>query len=249
MGEEGLEEKGGEGNLGRAINIIVGSNDYKNIKDQTNLNKPFPWLVAMEGKTFSGLKDQLKTPSPPKPTLLRSQSIPASWGSSIFSNPNEANNVNNVADEFVHLSLEECSLSFVDSLDATLSFSSSFPSSCLLNLSDVQSEASSGLEEEIKNVETKKYVAFGNSTKKKGLFPPPISCLKLFNKGTPYGYLNYNEETDSFVLEEIKIPQGDMLRASRSGGRLRLTFVISDDESSDIEEEIMEEEDINGTVE
>uniref|UniRef100_A0A6N2MH41 FAF domain-containing protein n=1 Tax=Salix viminalis TaxID=40686 RepID=A0A6N2MH41_SALVM len=98
---------------------------------------------------------------------------------------------------------------------------------------------------EIMNVDAEKYVAFGNSTKKKGLFPPPISCLKLFSKGMPYRYLIYNEEDDSFELEEIKILRGDILRANRSGGRSRLAFVVSDDESSDIEEE----EETNGTAE
>ncbi|KAJ6433044.1 hypothetical protein OIU84_020135 [Salix udensis] len=48
-----------------------------------------------------------------------------------------------------------------------------------------------------------------------------------------------------FELEEIKILRGDILRANRSGGRSRLAFVVSDDESSDIEEE----EETNGTAE
>ncbi|KAH8497498.1 hypothetical protein H0E87_019964 [Populus deltoides] len=172
----------------------------------------------MEGNGFSSLKDLSKSPSHPRPNLVRSQSIPATWGYVIFSNTNETTNVD---DGFSDLSLEESSLSSINSLDATLPYSSSPPPSCLTSLSDVMSEATfDQKDEEIMNVDARKY-------------------------------LNYNEENDSFELEEIKIPQGDILRANRSGGRLRLTFVVSDDESSDIEEEeeIMEEEETSGTVE
>ena len=205
-------------------------------------------ILAMEGNGFSSLKDLSKSPSHPRPTLVRSQSIPATRGYVIFSNTNETTNVD---DGFSDLSLQESSLSSINSLDATLPYSSSPPPSCLTSLSDVMSEATFDQKEEIMNVDARKYVAFGNSTKIKGLFPPPISCLRLFNKGMPCRYLNYNEENDSFELEEIKIPQGDILRANRSGGRLRLTLVVSDDESSDIEEEeeIMEEDETSGTVE
>ncbi|KAJ6773161.1 FANTASTIC FOUR-LIKE PROTEIN (DUF3049) [Salix koriyanagi] len=148
---------------------------------------------------------------------------------------------------FFYLSLGWTSLSSINSLYATPPSSSSSPSSSSTDyLSDVTSTgACLNQKEEIMNVDAEKYVAFGNSTKKKGLFPPPISCLKLFSKGMPYRYLIYNEENDRFELEEIKILQGDILRANRSGGRSRLAFVVSDDESSDIEEE----EDTNCTAE
>ena len=204
-------------------------------------------VLAMEGNSSSCLKDMLKSPSPPRSILMRShQSTPATWADSLFSNAKETTNVDNVAGGFVDLSLEESPLSSPNSFDAALPYSSSSPSCCLFNHSDVQSEASSDDQtEEIMNVETKKEVVFGNPTKKEGVFPPPISSLELFNKGMSYSYLYYNDLNDTLVLEEIKIPPGDILRANRSGGRLRLAFVISDDESSDMEEE----EEIYGTVE
>ncbi|KAJ6767634.1 hypothetical protein OIU74_021491 [Salix koriyanagi] len=49
--------------------------------------------------------------------------------------------------------------------------------------------------------------------------------------------ISTTRKTTPLVLEEIRIPHGDILRANRSGGRLRLAFVISDGESSDMEEE------------
>ncbi|KAF9676546.1 hypothetical protein SADUNF_Sadunf08G0013300 [Salix dunnii] len=197
----------------------------------------------MEGNSSSSLKDMLKSPSPPKPVLARSdQSTPATWANPVFSNPKETSTV--AGDQFADLSLEESSLSSINSFDAALPYSSSSSSSCLFSHSDLQSEASSDEKEEvIMNVETKRDVVFGNSTRKEGVFPPPISSLELFNKGMRYSYLNC-EENDTLVLEEIKIPHGDILRANRSGGRLRLAFVISDSESSDMEEE----EEINGNV-
>ncbi|KAB5539096.1 hypothetical protein DKX38_016629 [Salix brachista] len=198
----------------------------------------------MEGNGFSSRKDSPTSPSHPSPALVGSQSIPATWGPASFSSTHiETTNV----DGFFYLSLGWTSLSSINSLYATPPSSSSSPSSSSTDyLSDVMSTgACFKQKEEIMNVDAEKHVAFGNSTKKKGLFPPPISCLKLFSKGRPYRYLIYNEENDSFELEEIKILHGDILRANRSGGRSRLAFVVSDDESSDIEEE----EETNGTAE
>ncbi|KAJ6717480.1 hypothetical protein OIU79_005626 [Salix purpurea] len=193
----------------------------------------------MEGNGFSSRKDSPTSPSHPSPALVGSQSIPATWGPASFSSTHiETTNV----DGFSYLSLGWTSLSSINSLYATPPSSSSSTD----YLSDVMSTgACFNQKEEIMNVDAEKYVAFGNSTKKKGLFPPPISCLKLFSEGMPYRYLNYNEENDRFELEEIKILQGDILRANRSGGRSRLAFVVSDDESSGIEEE----EETNGTAE
>ncbi|KAF9675007.1 hypothetical protein SADUNF_Sadunf10G0186800 [Salix dunnii] len=197
-------------------------------------------LQPMEGNGFSSVKDSPTSQSHPSPALVGSQSIPATWGSASFPSTHIETTV---VDGFFYLSLGWTSLSSINSLYAT-SPSSSSSTDCL---SDVMSSTGAcfNQKEEIMNVDAEKHVAFGNSTKKKGLFPPPISCLKLFNKGIPYRYLIYNEENDSFKLEEIKILQGDILRANRSGGRSRLAFVVSDDESSDIEEE----EETNGTVE
>lgn len=50
--------------------------------------------------------------------------------------------------------------------------------------------------------------------------------------------MKFNEDDQSFVLEEIKIPNKDFMRASRSDGHLKLYFVISDDEASEMEDEI-----------
>ncbi|KAJ6317314.1 hypothetical protein OIU76_012951 [Salix suchowensis] len=177
----------------------------------------------MEGNSSSALKDiMLKSPSPPKPVLARSdQFTPATWADPVFSNPRETSIV--AGDQFSDLSLDESPLSSLNSFHAAFPYSSS-------SHSDLQSEASSDHEKE------EVIMVFGNSTRKDGVFPPPISSLELFNKGMRYSYLNY-EEDDTLVLEEIRIPHGDILRANRSGGRLRLAFVISDGESSDMEEE------------
>ncbi|KAG5239566.1 protein FANTASTIC FOUR [Salix suchowensis] len=184
----------------------------------------------MEGNSSSALKDMLKSPSPPKPVLARSdQFTPATWADPVFSNPRETSIV--AGDQFSDLSLDESPLSSLNSFDAAFPYSSSSSSSCLFCHSDLQSEASSDHEKE------EVIMVFGNSTRKDGVFPPPISSLELFNKGMRYSYLNYEEDDDTLVLEEIRIPHGDILRANRSGGRLRLAFVISDGESSDMEEE------------
>ncbi|KAJ6311342.1 hypothetical protein OIU77_013165 [Salix suchowensis] len=119
-------------------------------------------------------------------------------------------------DGFFYLSLGWTSLSSINSLYATPPSSSSSPSSSSTDyLSDVTSTG---------------------------------ACLnqkeEIMNVDAEK-YLIYNEENDRFELEEIKILQGDILRANRSGGRSRLAFVVSDDESSDIEEE----EETNGTAE
>lgn len=185
----------------------------------------------MEGNSSSTLKNMLKSPSPPKPVLARSdQFTPATWADPVFSNPRETSIV--AGDQFSDLSLDESPLSSLNSFDAAFPYSSSSSSSCLFSHSDLQSDQASSDHEKEEII-----MVFGNSTRKDGVFPPPISSLELFNKGMRYSYLNYEEDDDTLVLEEIRIPHGDILRANRSGGRLRLAFVISDGESSDMEEE------------
>ncbi|KAJ6690625.1 hypothetical protein OIU85_006836 [Salix viminalis] len=186
----------------------------------------------MEGNSSSTLKDMLKSPSPPKPVLARSdQFTPATWADPVFSQTPEKPPLLLVINFLTFLLTRVPLSSLIDSFDAAFPYSSSSSSSCLFSHSDLQSEASSDHEKE------EVIMVFGNSTRKDGVFPPPISSLELFNKGMRYSYLNYEEEDDTLVLEEIRIPHGDILRANRSGGRLRLAFVISDGESSDMEEE------------
>lgn len=70
----------------------------------------------------------------------------------------------------------------------------------------------------------------------RNVFPPPITCLKSIRHGKPYAYMKFNENDQNFVLEQIKIPNNDFMRASRTDGRLKLYFVVSDDEASGLEE-------------
>ena len=63
-------------------------------------------------------------------------------------------------------------------------------------------------------------------------FPPPISCLKMVKVGTPYRYLTYDQESDSYVVEEIKIPEGSLFHATREDGRLKLSMNFGDEEES-----------------
>lgn len=66
-------------------------------------------------------------------------------------------------------------------------------------------------------------------------FPPPISVLKRVKTGIPYCYVRFDEETQSYVTEEIKIPYRGLFRASRADGRLRLYLDLSDNEDEEEE--------------
>ncbi|KAJ1435937.1 The fantastic four family [Sesbania bispinosa] len=59
---------------------------------------------------------------------------------------------------------------------------------------------------------------------------PPISCLKKVKVGKPYRYLTYGKENDSYVVEEIKIPNRSLFHASREDGRLKLSLNFEDEE-------------------
>ncbi|RDX83202.1 hypothetical protein CR513_35904, partial [Mucuna pruriens] len=47
-------------------------------------------------------------------------------------------------------------------------------------------------------------------------------ALKRFKVGKPFKYQAYDKESDSYVVEEIKIPEGNRFHASREDGRLKL---------------------------
>uniref|UniRef100_A0A6N2M0I3 FAF domain-containing protein n=1 Tax=Salix viminalis TaxID=40686 RepID=A0A6N2M0I3_SALVM len=169
----------------------------------------------MEGNSSSTLKDMLKSPSPPKPVT------PATWADPVFSKPPEKPPLLLVINFLTFLLTRVLLSSLINSFDAAFPYSSSSSSvKPVLITRKRRSSWFSGIQPE-----------------KMEFFPPPISSLELFNKGMRYSYLNYEEDDDTLVLEEIRIPHGDILRANRSGGRLRLAFVISDGESSDMEEE------------
>ncbi|KAJ9128626.1 hypothetical protein P3X46_034680 [Hevea brasiliensis] len=140
--------------------------------------------------------------------------------------------------DFSDLSLEETSLSSsFHFLDAQLSLSSLFSSSSFeLNslLAETDEKDDMYKKEEIHHL---KNLSSGKPLTRGRLFPPPISCLKIFKTGRPYTYLSFNEEDDSFVLEEIRIPKSDIFRASREDGRLRLFFDHSGKEEEEEEEE------------
>ncbi|KDP43381.1 hypothetical protein JCGZ_26481 [Jatropha curcas] len=132
----------------------------------------------------------------------------------------------------VDLSLDKRSHSSSSScfLQSPLSLSTLFPSSPLDLSSQVKANEKDAMEE-------KKEINVKNLHAKNGLFPPPISCLKLVKAGNPYTYLSFNEGDESFVLEEIRIPNRDIFRASRENGRLKLFFDHSEEEEGKKEKE------------
>lgn len=70
-------------------------------------------------------------------------------------------------------------------------------------------------------------------------YPPPISCIG--RSGKPWVWFKSYRENGRFVLEEIRIPTRECLQACREDGRLKLRFVLPDDEA--LEEKDEEEED------
>ncbi|KAJ4836860.1 hypothetical protein Tsubulata_030740 [Turnera subulata] len=186
--------------------------------------------------SFSSLKDLLRSPSSPKETLgflvgSQSSSPPSSWTNTDSSKPSDSDSS---ADKFGVLSFEEESSfsSLKYSVDSSFPFSSATP---LSSSSDLSSDLSKTKETAMAPIEEKvdhdRYLGFGNNPAKFGgkIIPPPISCLKLFQEGEPYVYLNYGNEDgkdNSFTVEEIRIPR-EMFHASREGGRLKLYFAGS----------------------
>lgn len=63
-------------------------------------------------------------------------------------------------------------------------------------------------------------------------FPPPISCLKKVKVGKPFKYLAYDKESETYVVEEIKIPEGSLFHATREEERLKLFADFLDEEES-----------------
>ncbi|KAM1394079.1 hypothetical protein ACFX1Q_029991 [Malus domestica] len=61
-----------------------------------------------------------------------------------------------------------------------------------------------------------------------GGFPPPISCIS--KNGKPWVCFKSYRHDGRFVLKEIRIPTQEFLHAYREDGRLKLHFVMSDDE-------------------
>ncbi|KAJ4751423.1 FANTASTIC four-like protein (DUF3049) [Rhynchospora pubera] len=76
-------------------------------------------------------------------------------------------------------------------------------------------------------------------------FPPPISSIG--RSGKPWVCFKASREEGRFVLREIRIPNQELLRASRQDGRLKLRFVCHDEDI--IEGEEQEEEDEGEEVE
>ncbi|EEF46597.1 uncharacterized protein LOC112534278 [Ricinus communis] len=187
----------------------------------------------MEAHSFSS-RITIDSLSSQIPKVLNSQS---SSSSSRSSKPTNTTQVFNFLDDF---SLVETALSsyyyLVDTPSPFLSMSSS--SIYDLSLQDESDEkvAMDANDELVKPSSLKSgRVAVGkgleplkDSTGR--LYPPPITCLKLFKTGKPYTYLTFKEDDGSFVFENIKIPNRDILHASRAEGRLKLYFDTSADE-------------------
>ncbi|XAR53515.1 hypothetical protein NMG60_11022103 [Bertholletia excelsa] len=62
-------------------------------------------------------------------------------------------------------------------------------------------------------------------------YPPPISCMKLSNRGKPFVYLMFDQNSGRFARKEIRIPAGGLFRAAREDGRLILNFAPEEEEA------------------
>ncbi|KAF7820435.1 protein FANTASTIC FOUR 1 [Senna tora] len=56
------------------------------------------------------------------------------------------------------------------------------------------------------------------------VWPPPITCLRNVKKGKPYCFMGFDEETQSYVVDQVNIPNAPFFQASREDGRLKLFF-------------------------
>lgn len=81
----------------------------------------------------------------------------------------------------------------------------------------------------------------------RGAFPPPISCIG--RSGKPWVCFKSYREDGRFILREIRIPTQEFLHACRQDGRLKLHFVHSDDEVLEEEDELEDDDDVDGNVE
>lgn len=68
-------------------------------------------------------------------------------------------------------------------------------------------------------------------------FPPPITVLRSIKEGKSYAYFKPNINNNRFIVEDIKIPQTEILQAYRNEGRLKMYFSLSVDECCNEENE------------
>ncbi|KAM1206033.1 hypothetical protein FF1_006719 [Malus domestica] len=79
-----------------------------------------------------------------------------------------------------------------------------------------------------------------------GGFPPPISCIS--NSGKPWVCFKSYRHNGRFVLKEIRIPTQEFLHAHREDGRLKLHFVMPNDEILG-EEDNDDDDDLSNKIE
>ncbi|XP_057535362.1 protein FANTASTIC FOUR 3-like [Amaranthus tricolor] len=75
----------------------------------------------------------------------------------------------------------------------------------------------------------------------KAMFPPPISYIG--QTGKPSVSFQSYRQNGRFVLKEVRIPTQECLQAKREDGRLRLSFVQTEDEDEDEDKGDDEEKD------
>ncbi|XP_015901062.1 protein FANTASTIC FOUR 1-like [Ziziphus jujuba] len=212
-------------------------------------------MTSSSSNSFSSLRDMLKPPPYKRP---KSSSSSSSFSSSSLSTPLSEpieGNYDPFAGLFDNLSVKESSggSSSLDSfIPPVLSSAASSVSDLSLQTTTAEnlSMENSQEEEEEKNKypngRTWCVKAGGDPWKtNNNPFPPPISCLKSIKNGKTFAYMKFNEDDKSFVVEEVKIPNRDLLRSSRADGRLKLYLVLSgdDDDDDDYDEATEMEED------
>lgn len=82
------------------------------------------------------------------------------------------------------------------------------------------------------------------SSKSDREFPPPISSIG--KSGKPWVCLKSYREDGRFVLREIRIPNQELLHASREDGRLKLHFVRHEEDILEGEGEEEKDDDVDG---
>ncbi|KAJ7970587.1 protein FAF-like, chloroplastic [Quillaja saponaria] len=169
--------------------------------------------MASSQHSFSSLKDVLKKTSslPSFSKTFISYSSSSSFDSNVVG-------VDSITDKFEVLSLEESSFASVTPPSSPVSDFSLIGSP---NGSDDEKEIIKGYHE-IKNEENDEIEKVPLQTFTGRLVPPPISSLKRVEKGKPCAYLKYDGEIDGYIVDEVNIPDGDVLLANREDGGLKM---------------------------
>ncbi|KAJ7974881.1 Protein FANTASTIC FOUR like [Quillaja saponaria] len=191
--------------------------------------------MASSQNSFSSLKDVLKRYSSSISNMIPfPKKFTSSPSSSIYSiNVDGLGSI--IGENFEMLSLEESSFESV-SLPPASPLSSPVSTDFSLE-SEIESHDDHEVEiikgyREIKKEGSDEIEKVPLRTFTGRVVPPPISSLKLIKTGKPYAYLEYDEDTETYVVDQVNIPNRDMLLARRENGRLNMYVVLPDCESA-----------------